>query len=290
LYANRSLQLPHTDPDARDMMLSCGATLNHCQIAFAALGWQATIRRFPNPEVADHVAAIELHRHAATELDIALAAAIPRRRTDRRRYSPWHVAPGTIGVIGSRTTRMGVLFRRVGDVPGLSEIVAEAARRHAVDHGYSTELATWSGHYGSTAGVPARNTPKPDVDAPIPARWFAGPALAQPRGSEATSDNAVVVALGTSDDSELSRLRAGEATSLVLLSATAAGLASCPITEPLELPETRARVRDHVFGGDSAPQMLIRIGWAPVNADPLPVTPRRNLHEVFVRLDGSPIR
>ena len=74
---------------------------------------------------------------------------------------------------------------------------------------------------------------------------------------------------------------------LVLLTATALGLASCPITEPLEIPETRAAVRTNVFGADEYPQMLLRIGWAPVNADPLPSTPRRALSEVVARLDGS---
>jgi hypothetical protein len=52
----------------------------------------------------------------------------------------------------------------------------------------------------------------------------------------------------------------------VLLTATALGLASCPITEPLEIPETRAAVRADVFGADEYPQVLPRIGWAPVNA------------------------
>ena len=73
----------------------------------------------------------------------------------------------------------------------------------------------------------------------------------------------------------LSRLRAGEATSLVLLTAAALGLASCPITEPLEIPETRAAVRAEYSAPTSYPQVLLRIGWAPVNADPLPSTPRR---------------
>ena len=289
LYANRALHLRHTDPDARDLMLSCGAALNHCQIAFAALGWQAKIHRFPNPDEPDHLAALELHRHPAADVDIALAAAIPRRRTDRRRYSPWQIAPGDIALIGSRAARMGVTMRRVNDLPGLQRIVAEAAWRHAADYDYAAELATWSGRYGAEAGVPARNTPKPDAHAPIPARWFAGPALAQPPGSEAEVDNAVVVALGTSDDDSLSRLRAGEATSTVLLTATALGLASCPITEPLELAETRDGVRKHVFDDTGYPQMLLRMGWAPVNADPLPATPRRSLNEMVVRLDGSPI-
>ena len=90
-------------------------------------------------------------------------------------------------------------------------------------------------------------------------------------------------------DDRMARLRAGEATSLVLLTATALGLASCPITEPLEIAETRAAVKAGVFGEDAYPQMLLPIGWAPVNADPLPSTPRRDLSEVVTRLDGSPL-
>ena len=99
----------------------------------------------------------------------------------------------------------------------------------------------------------------------------------------------VVIALGTAEDDTMARLRASEATSLVLLTATALGLASCPITEPLEVAETRAAVQADVFGEEAYPQMLLRIGWAPVNADPLPSTPRRDLSEVVTRLDGSPL-
>lgn len=69
----------------------------------------------------------------------------------------------------------------------------------------------------------------------------------------AAEDNAVVVALGTVRDDKLARLRAGEATSLVLPTATALGLASCPFTERLEVPETRAAVRTDVFGADGYP-------------------------------------
>lgn len=67
---------------------------------------------------------------------------------------------------------------------------------------------------------------------------------------------------------------------MVLLTATAAGLASCPVTEPLEIAETRAAVKADVFGDSGYPQMLLRIGWAPINADPLPCTPRRPLSDV----------
>jgi hypothetical protein len=285
LYANPDLHLPHTDPDTRDLMLSCGAALNHCVVALAALGWQSKIHRLPNPAEPHHLAAIELHRYPANEVDITLAAAIPRRRTDRRHYSSWPVPQGDIAVMGARAARAGVTLRRVDELGGLKKLVSQAAMRHATDRDYLAELATWSGRYGATAGVPARSTPESDPTATIPGRAFAGAVLTQAPEVASADDNAVVVALGTVDDDDISRLRAGEVTSLVLLTATALGLASCPITEPLEIPETRATVRADVFGGDEFPQMLLRIGWAPVNADPLSSTPRRSLSEVIVRLD-----
>jgi nitroreductase len=190
--------------------------------------------------------------------------------------------------MAARAARAGVTLRRVDELDSLKTLVSQAAMRHALDHGYLAELATWSGRYGAAAGVPARSTPESDPTAAIPARAFAGAVLAQTPDVDPAEDNAVVIALGTAADDDVSRLRAGEATSLVLLTATALGLASCPITEPLEIPETRAAVRADVFGADEYPQMLLRLGWAPVNADPLSSTPRRALAEVVARLDGSP--
>ena len=40
LYADPTRHLVHTDPDGRDLMVSCGAALHHCAVALAALGWQ----------------------------------------------------------------------------------------------------------------------------------------------------------------------------------------------------------------------------------------------------------
>jgi hypothetical protein len=55
----------------------------------------------------------------------------------------------------------------------------------------------------------------------------------------------------------------------------------------LEVAQTREAARAAIFGPGDYPQILFRIGWAPVNADPLPSTPRRTLSEVVERFDGS---
>ena len=105
-------------------------------------------------------------------------------------------------------------------------------------------------------------------------------------GAADEDDETVLLVLSTASDDRLSRLRAGEATSAVLLTATSLGLASCPLTEPLEIPDVRRTVEEKVSGG-TVPQMVLRIGWAPVNADPLPATPRRDLDEVLTPLDTA---
>lgn len=87
--------------------------------------------------------------------------------------------------------------------------------------------------------------------------------------------------LATTGDTALDRLRAGEAASAVLLTATRLNLASCVYTEPLELISTRGLIRDCVLGGQAEPQLVVRVGYAPEGADPLPATPRRPIGEVL---------
>jgi len=235
LYADPSRLEPQGGPDRRDVLISCGAALHHCSVALAAVGWQAKIRRMPDPRDCDYLADIAVVRQAPGDLDATLAAAIPDRRTDRRTYSSWPVPWGDIALMGARAARAGVMLRQIDLLPRLNAIVAEGALRHAdVAH-----VARWNG---------------PD-------------------------DNAVVIALGTETDDDVSRLRAGEATSLVLLSATAMGLATCPVSEPLEIAEAREAVRTDVFGGCGYAQMMMRVGWAEVDAEPLPPTQRRPLAE-----------
>lgn len=287
LYADLAMHLPHADPNKRDLMVSCGAALHHCTVGLAALGWRAVIHRFPNLAQPDHLASLELRREPPDEVDVVLAAAIPRRRTDRRHFSPWPVAFGDVALMGTRAARFGATMRRVETTAEFRAILSDAVWAHMSDDEYLGELMAWSGRHGSVVGVPARNVPDSDPTAAVPGRIFAAAELAQAAASVSAAGNGIMVALGTVEDDDVARLRAGEATSAVLLTATAKGLASCALSEALEVEDTRNRLRDIVFDHCGVPQMLIRVGWPPVNADPLPATPRRPLTAVVSRLDGS---
>jgi len=289
LYADPTRQLVETDPDGRDLLLSCGAALHHLRVGLGALGWGAEVTRLPNPAEPHHLAAIQLHRHEPTQDDITMAAAIPRRRTDRRRHSSWPVPLTYLDVMSIRAAEEGVVVRTAVGISRyhLARAIYDAAARHAADPAYRTELAAWSGRHLSPDGVPADNAPAPDeTPGALPGRPFSDPRLDQAPGATGEDDETVLLVLSTASDDRMSRLRAGEATSAILLTATAYGLSSCPLTEPLEIAGTRDVVRTEVTAG-SFPQMVLRLGWAPVNAEPLRATPRRGLDDVLKPL-GTP--
>jgi hypothetical protein len=97
-------------------------------------------------------------------------------------------------------------------------------------------------------------------------------------------DGAVLLVLGTASDDPLSQLRAGEALSAVLLHATEVGLAtSCPLSQPLEVGTSRVVLRAEVLDGTVSPQLVLRVGWAPIGP-PLPPTPRRPIDDTIERL------
>ncbi len=97
--------------------------------------------------------------------------------------------------------------------------------------------------------------------------------------ASAAPADGVLLVLGTEDDSDAARLRAGEAASRVLLSATALGLASCPLTEPLRPARDRVAVACDVFDGTKHPQMLLRIGTQPIDVPEVAGVFRRPLAE-----------
>ena len=75
-----------------------------------------------NPAEPEHLAAIEVSRHTPSELDVTLAAAIPRRRTDRRLYNGWCVPDADIALMGARAARAGVMLRQVELLPKLQSM------------------------------------------------------------------------------------------------------------------------------------------------------------------------
>ena len=273
LYADPQRWLPVTDADGRDLLVSLGAVLHHLRVALAASGLRGTVHRFPNPDEPDHVAAVELRPWVPVETDLGLAAAIMARRSDRRCYSDWEVPSLLVTELISRAADQGATLRPLtagGARARIEQAVTAAAAVHAALPAYQTETVLWTGRIASDDGVPAANLLR-RAEGRGTNRSFPTGTIEQQQVPELL-DGGLLAVLGTASDDRLSQLRAGEALSAVVLHATQAGLATCPLSEILEVEATRTALRDEVLQGTLSPQLLLRFGWAPPAR--LPATPR----------------
>jgi nitroreductase len=284
LMADRARSLPATDPDGRDLLLSCGAALHHLRVAFAALGWQAVVRHLPNEHDPDHLAAVETRPHVRTEDDIALSRAITRRRTDRRRFTSWEVPAEHLDLMVRRAAQSGALLVPVTDSATrwlLTRAIGAAARRQEDNPDYQAELALWSrSSFAAQDGVlPASGPPTPVWHDDTAMRAFPGGTLGNAATGRGEQDGGQLLVLATPHDDLVSVLRAGEAASAALLAATDLGMATCPLSQPLEITDTRATIRDQVLDNAAYPHLILRVGWAPTSAPWLPRSPVRRTED-----------
>jgi nitroreductase len=285
LWADLDRQLPATDPDGRDLLMSCGATLHHLRVALTALGWLPVVERLPGPSEPEHLATIQVIARVPTHEDLALAVSIPRRRTDRRGYSSRAVTDECLDTMARFAAAEGSLLRVVRSVDAramLVSAIAQADMLQRANPSYVYELARWTGNRdGNRDGVPSANVPPKAGYGDLPVRQFSTAHLHGDDVGSAHDGAGTLVVLGTLDDDRISRLRAGEATSAVLLAATRLRLATCPLTQPLEIPEIRDIVRARVLDHAMIPQMVLRVGWPDDHAAAIPATRRRLVSDVM---------
>ncbi|MCF6507300.1 NAD(P)H nitroreductase [Blastococcus sp. MG754426] len=287
LFADPGRALPATDPDGRDLRYSCGAALHHLRVALLAAGLGSTVHRLPDPHHPEHLAAVELAHGRPMPPDLALAQAIERRHSDRRVFSTWPVPPEFLEELRDAADGQGAQLQVLeGSAQRdlVARLVEHAGVEQALTPGLAQETATWTGRSrGAREGVPAANVPG-SPDGVVPVRHFGAGEQGQNALGEEESDGTVLAVLATPADDPVEQLRAGEALSAVLLTATRQGLATDPISQPLEVPETRARLRD-VLADGGEPHMVVRLGWAPISAEPVPRTGRRPLADTIEPLD-----
>ncbi|WP_083679997.1 MULTISPECIES: nitroreductase family protein [unclassified Pseudonocardia] len=286
LYGDPDRRLPFTDPDGRDLLVSCGSALSHLHVALAAADVGHETLRFPTDD-RHHLATVRLTGgppDLAARADRVLAPAIAVRRSDRRPFTDGELAPHTRAALGLRAARYGVALHAVTGTAAreqLAELEREAARDARRRPGQAAELLVWTHRYaGSRDGVRASSVPAGTLRT-------AGDDLAVrfPPGSlpvdPLAHDRATILVLSTPADDDEARLAAGEAGGALLLAATRAGLATCPLTRILETRATRAALASRVLRTPDHAQLLIRIGRAPDDRE-LPATPRRRLSDVLV--------
>ncbi|WP_412736200.1 Acg family FMN-binding oxidoreductase [Krasilnikovia sp. MM14-A1259] len=277
VFADRTRQLHVLDPAGRELLISCGAALFNLRLAIRA---QGVVPRTLLPAGDDAlVARVEPGRAAVTGPEIAaLAAAVPNRHTNRWPFATTVVPSGVIEQLVRAATYEGARLTVAG-VPARAAILGltwSAERRLRRERGYRAELGRWTRPGPRRAdGIPPSAIGPWDLMETMPIREFG---LVHPpllRHAERFEPYPTILVLATRGDGCRDWVAAGQALQRVLLTATVHGLATTPISQPVELPAIREVLTD-TAGGTWA-QMVIRIGYGL----PAPATPRRPLTQVL---------
>ena len=283
LYVDHSRILSSTDKREREAHISCGAVLDHLGVAMAAAGWTANVNRFPNPNNLEHLASFYFSpMSVVTDGHRRRADAILHRRTDRLPFAEprnWEAfKPLLRNIVDAGKVHLDVIADDLRPELARASKLTESLRLN--DSSYNTELHWWTGHFENSDGIPSSSlvsvaeSDRVDIGRPFPVSAH------HERRAGTGQDQSKVLVLSTDEDTRDDALRCGEALSAVLLECTLAGFATCTLTHLTELWSSRNLIAT-LTGRAAMPQLLIRVGEAPVLGEIPPMTPRRPLPEVL---------
>ena len=295
MHLDADRALPVLDPSARQQIISCGSAVEFASVALAAAGRAAEVDLLPDADDPGRLATIRVTgNRAPTAEDGALAGAIDRRHTVRAAFQPRAVPAELVDRLQAEARAFGTWVKpitRSEEEVATVFLISRAEEMEQGDPAYVAELQRWlRTDPAAVDGVPVEAVPSGDPHA-RPSNWLIRDFVVGDREQHAFLDEGdpdapppeverpTVVLMGTEDDDRRAWLQAGRALGRLLLHATVAGVAASPLTQALDWPATRARLRSRL-SLVGHPQMLLRMGYPP-EAPPSAVSGRRPVAEVL---------
>lgn len=302
LRADWSRHLPGTDPDGRQLVVSCGAALFGVRLGVVMLGHVPQVELLPDDWDSELLARVGLGPAAQADSEqVALANAVSRRRTVRTGLAADSLPSGLVAAVRAAAAQERTVLLVLEDQEkrrAVADLVAAAERAQGWSPEVVRELTAWTSRPPSSAdGLPAggwlKQVPQRSLTE-LPGRDFGRRSVrARPRSGvsapEAGAPTApvggpVAAALVTRSDTLIDWLRAGQALQRVLLTAAAAGVQASLHSQLFGLLGLRSLLRAELTGG-AEPQMLLQLG-RPVGPATGPTSARRRARDMLV-LEGD---
>jgi nitroreductase len=284
MYADLSRALPASDPDGRQLLMSCGGALVNLRLAAAHFGHATTSELVPGVRRDALLARVRLEERCASTPEVEeMFQAIPRRRTNRLPLDGREPPEGLVTALLKEARREGAWLRPIEErerVP-VAELVAEGDELQLSSSRFRAELSRWVRPNGTPRrdGMPGYALGMSDAAArlhPLLVRLGSAAREQADRDRRRATTCKALLLLSTPRDGKLEWLTAGEALQRILLRAAARGLYASYFTQPIELPDLRRRLRE-LLVDPGAPQILLRLGYGlDVKA-----VPRRPVGEVL---------
>lgn len=260
IYADRSRWQRVADADQRELYLSLGCALENLLVAAEHFGLGHDVRYVP-PDEPDRPAVVVRLRPGGGRTPVRAHLgpdAILRRRTDSGAYKPDPIPESARRRLEAccEDERVALLLT---DDPALKRPADELSIRADAmlfgDHSFRAELGYWSGQgVFSTPWLLARvgrlgiaylemgQTSEPDQGVLMGAAMFG--------------------LVGTRGDDRTAQIRAGQAFERLWLTACTLGLSLQPLSQAVEVPETRVELAARLPLRDVVPLQPFRLGYA----------------------------
>lgn len=278
LHPDAGRGLAATDPEHRELRLSCGAALYNLRLALRRHGVRPLVTLLPGADAPGALATVRRGGHEDLDAETSeLANAIRARRSNRKPFRdvpvPVEHRHALVRAAERERSWLHVVTDR-DERARLQRLVAAAHRIQAGDAGVRTELAAWTGARTDDGIPPTSAGVRPESQDEWALRDFQ--AAQRPPGKDYESDPLVVV-LCSYYNGPLAELQAGQALQRVLLTATTLGLSASFMSQAVEVRSVREELR-RALGGSLEPQTVLRVGFG----SPVPASPRRPVRELLL--------
>jgi nitroreductase len=279
LLADRTRALPASDPDDRELTISCACALFNLRVAAAHAQLAATLRIAPDPGDPDWLSTLELVPATAPDTPlVSLFDAMALRRTYRRTFADRPVAADVLDALAEATTHEAAWLHILNSKEQrqqAAELVAEGDEEQWADPAWRRELAAWLHPRRRSDGLTLPGLALPIAQSVV--RTFDMGYGVAARDIQLADASPVLAVLGSPGDTLADWIAAGQALQRLLLTAAQHGLQASYLNQPIQVAPLRTKLRQ-VTGRSGYAQLLMRLGHAE---NTLPATPRRPLEEVI---------
>ena len=278
LFVNKDRWLRVADSNQRELYNSIGCALENLLIAAEHFGYGHHVTYFPEPTNLKFAAAVEFLPEGAPSAHRprALFDAISNRHTNHRPFEDRLVPEADMDRLRAAVAEDGISLYLTSDLAlrlQVDRLVNRADATLFANREFREELDYWIGE--GAFGTPWLLTKL----AQLGAGYLDLGGFAPKSSSEIMMSAPVLGLLCSTQDDLLSQVKAGQALERIYLTATCLGIRLQPMSQLVEVAETRDQLRALVDVGDLVIQQPLRLGYA----EPEPShTPRRIVEEVMV--------
>ena len=278
LFADRSRWLRVADADQRELHISLGCALENLLVAAAHFGLETETRYLPRGDDAPLAAVVSWREGAAApdERRRGLFEFLTRRATFHGAFANREMPSGVLEEIEKRAAGDGVRLRLTNEesvLERIAEFVANADAQQFADPEFRRELAAWIG-----AGVFGNSWLTAQIGRFAVAHFDFGRSTAK-ADARVLQSAAAFGLLATATNSREAQIKTGQDFERIYLAAQAHGLGVRPLSQIVQLPAYKEKLKETIAGKEEFPQQPFLIGCAdkPATAH----TPRRPLEELL---------